>query len=66
MKSTTKQYKENWNNIFSEEAKIRQYEIEKQLLEKEQQFRQQLEKKEILDKKKEEKLLIKNKIKKLL
>lgn len=66
MKSTTKQYKENWNNIFGEEAKIRRYEIEKQLLEKEQQFRQELEKKEFLDKKKEEKLLIKNKIKKLL
>lgn len=66
MKNLSKAYKDNYDNIFSEEAKNRQKLIEQELLAKEQQYREELERKELIEKKKIEKMQIKNKIKKLL
>lgn len=66
MKNNTSKYQENWDNVFSDEAKHRQKQIEKELLEKEQKFREELEKKQALEQKQQQKVFIKTKIKKLL
>lgn len=66
MKKSNNKYQDNWENIFSEEAKAKQKQIEKELLEKERLYALELKKKEDLEKQKQQKIIIKNRIKKLL
>ena len=66
MKKSNNKYQDNWENIFSEEAKAKQKQIEEDLLEKERLYALELEKKEDLEKQKQKKVIIKTKIKKLL
>lgn len=66
MKKGNSKYQDNWENIFSEEAKAKHKQLEQELLEKEQLYALELEKKEALEKQKQQKILIKTRIKKML
>lgn len=58
----SKDYKDNWEQVFSKESKLKQKQSEEILLEKERLYSLELKKKEDLEKNKQ----IKLKIKKLL